>query len=1151
VATRYPLALAAGSPDVIRTLNLKNSLSMRLRPFAAGPAIPPLLVLGYAAALAVVITIAFLSKFAIESQANSARWVSHTLAVKTRLASLLSSIKDAESSQRGYLLTGRPEYLEPFESAIKTVPAELKALAELIADNAAQISRLAELDAVVREKLAELRETIEQRRAGNANAALSAVLSGRGKNAMDRIRMHVQALDDEESKQLAARSSEWEDRVARSTAIMVGGAGLLFLLIVSAAYGTLRELIARERQTWVRNGQVDVAQAALVGEQSVATLAQRVLDQCVRYTGAAVGAFYVVHEDGSVRRAAGHALPAAAEGELLARGEGLTGQALNSSEIVQLDRLPPSYLQVGSTLGVTAPVDVLIVPAYADGAVYALMELAFLRRAEPRIKELMEQVADPIAVAVRTALLRARLADLLRRTQRQSEELQAQQEELEASNEELGEQSRALQESQARLETQQAELEQINERLHEQAALLERQKDELMDAQDTMRAKNDELERANRHKSEFLANMSHELRTPLNSSLILAKLLADNRGGNLTEEQVRFAQSIYSAGNDLLNLINDILDLSKVEAGKLEVRSEPIALERLVEGLVQTFRPIAGQKGIKFAASIAENAPERVETDPQRLEQILKNLLSNAFKFTERGEVALTVSRTDDARLAFAVRDTGLGIARDQHGLVFQAFKQIDSGANRRYGGTGLGLSISRDLARLLGGDIELASTPGQGSIFTLILPQRYVRPEAPSTARQMSAGTDSKPKPAQEAASGPVLSDGVRRLLIVEDDAPFVDALTALGREQGYECLVATRADEAVRLAALHAPSAILLDIRLPDHSGLSVLDRLKRNPTTRHIPVHIISALDYSQTALEMGAVGYALKPVAREDVVSALRKLSSAAEERSRRVLVVEDDDVQRESICRLLTGDGVETIAVATAAEGLVRLRESSFHCMVLDLNLPDTTGYDMLEAMAADERYSFPPVIVYTAGSINSADEDRLRRYSRSIIIKGARSPERLLDEVMLFLHQVEAKLPADRRKMLQEARDREALFEGRVILLVEDDVRNIFALTSMLEPRGAKLVIARNGREALERLAQSASVDLVLMDIMMPEMDGLEAIRRIRARGDLDKLPIIALTAKAMRDDQEKCLAAGANDYVAKPIDVDKLLSLIRVWMPR
>ena len=392
---------------------------------------------------------------------------------------------------------------------------------------------------------------------------------------------------------------------------------------------------------------------------------------------------------------------------------------------------------------------------------------------------------------------------------------------------------------------------------------------------------------------------------------------------------------------------------------------------------------------------------------------------------------------------------------------------------------------------------------------------------------------------------------DGARRLLIVEDDPAFAEVLSALGREQGFQCLVATRADEAVQLAATRAPSAILLDVRLPDHSGLSVLDRVKRNPATRHIPVHVISAIDYSQTAMEMGAVGYALKPVARDELLDALRKLSSAADTHVRRVLVVEDNDVQRDSICHLLGGDGVETIGVATAADGLAKLRESTFHCMVLDLNLPDATGYDMLEAMAADDSYSFPPVIVYTAGSLNPSDEERLRRFSRSIIIKGARSPERLLDEVTLFLHQVEARLPADRRKMLQQARDREALFEGRIILLAEDDVRNIFALSSVIEPKGATLEIARNGREALERLARPPQVDLVLMDIMMPEMDGLEAMRQIRAQRELDRVPIIALTAKAMRDDQEKCLAAGANDYVAKPIDVDKLLSLIRVWMPK
>ncbi len=1130
---------------------------MHIRPISAGPRIPLSLLLGYAAALAAVVTIALLAKYAIESQANAAAWVNHTLALKGRVASLLSLVKDVETSQRGYLLTGDPGYLEPFEHAAKTLPGELKALAELTMDNPAQHGRMAELESVVREKLAEVRETIGLRRAGDTSGALALVLSGRGKNAMDRIRLHVQAMSEEEDRLLATRTAQWQSSVARSTAVILIGAGLLFLLIVVAGYGTLSELAARERQTWLRNGQAEIAKAALVGEQSVAALAQQVLDQCVNYTGAAVGVFYVVDEDGSVRRAAGHALsPTAMAPDTLAHGDGMAGQALNTREVLYLEGLPPSYLQVASAVGATMPVDVLIVPAHTDGSVFALMELAFLRRAESRVKELMQQIADPIAVAVRTAMLRGRLVELLRRTQQQSEELQAQQEELRASNEQLEEQSRALQESQARLETQQAELEQNNERLQQQTTLLERQKDQLVHAQRTLATKNDELQRANRYKSEFLANMSHELRTPLNSSLILAKLLADNKAGNLTEEQVRFASSIYSAGNDLLSLINDILDLSKVEAGKLEVRPEPIAVAQLVEGLLHTFQPIAAKKGIKFVTSVAEDAPQRLESDPQRVEQILKNLLSNAFKFTERGEVSLAVSQADSSRLRFAVRDTGVGIAHEQQELVFEPFKQIDSGANRRYTGTGLGLSISRDLAHLLGGEIELTSAPGQGSVFTLVLPERYDsnRTQSNTGGRLPDVSLASFTNPLTgraESSPAQVSADGTRRLLIVEDDAHFVQALTALGAEQGFQCTVATHADEAVRLAVQQLPSAILLDIRLPDHSGLSVLDRLKRNPVTRHIPVHVISAVDYSQTALGMGAIGYALKPVAREDVVHALHKLSSAAEEHSRRVLVVEDDDVQRESICRLLSGDGVETIAVGTAAEGLLRLRESTFHCMVLDLNLPDTTGYDMLEAMAADERYSFPPVIVYTGDSLNAADEDRLRRYSRSIIIKGARSPERLLDEVTLFLHQVESKLPAERRRMLQEARHREALFEGRVILLAEDDARNIFALSSVLEPKGAKLRIARNGREALERVSQAPPVDLVLMDIMMPEMDGLEAIRRMRARADLAKLPIIAITAKAMRDDHEKCLAAGASDYVAKPIDIDKLLSLIRVWMPR
>jgi CheY-like chemotaxis protein/CHASE3 domain sensor protein len=1156
-------------------------MAMASPPPNVGRATFPLLTAGFAAAIVTVIAIAALATRATDRQAAAAALVTRTLRVRGHIESVLSSLKDAETGQRGYLLTGEDAYLEPFERSA-SMTAELKTLSDLTADNPLQRERLAEIEPLVREKLAELRETIELRRAGNAAAALAMVRTGRGRALMDRLRAELQAMVDNEERQLEARSAEWHETLAHSTALTLGGSGLLLALIVGAGIGTFRELEARERQAWLRTGQAEVSRA-LSGEQSIEALAQKVLDQCVRQTGAVVGAFHVVDDDGSYRLAASHALAAPRPGPgttaPLALGKGVAGQALASRGVVHLQSIPPGYLQVASALGASDPVDVWVAAAHTDGASFALLELAFLERTGPRVGTLLEQISESVAIAVRTTVLRGRLVELLRRTQEQAQALQTQQEELRVSNEELEVQSRALQQSQARLEEQHAELEQTNGHLQEQATLLERQKDGLVAAQRSIERQNQELERANRHKSEFLANMSHELRTPLNSALILAKLLADNKPGNLTAEQVRFASTIYTAGNDLLGLINDILDLSKVEAGKLDVRTEAVEVVGLVERMRETFQPFARHKGLAFSTAIEPGTAAHLETDPRRLDQILKNLLSNAFKFTERGEVTLRVSGAPDARLLFTVKDTGVGIAPDELEVIFQAFKQLDAGANRRYAGTGLGLSIARDLARLMGGDIQVTSAVGAGSVFTLVLPEGPPAPMArPDDAmvdpRPVAALAASPPAAVVASTSASALTPGralpptvangaaapapepspdgaARRLLIVEDDPVFAEILRTLGAEQGFTGVVATHADQAVQMALASPPGAILLDVGLPDHSGLSVLDRVKRNPATRHIPVHVISAVDYSQAALEMGAIGYALKPVAREDLLEVLRKLSSASAADVRRVLVVEDDDLQRQSICQLLAADRVEAVGVATVAEGLARLRETTFGCMVLDLNLPDVTGYDMLERMAADDGIAFPPVIVYTAGSVTPADEDRLRRFSGSIIIKGARSPERLLDEVTLFLHQVEERLPPDRRRMLQQARDREALFEGRVILIVEDDVRNIFALSSVLEPKGARLEIARNGREALERVTRPPTIDLVLMDIMMPEMDGLEAMRQIRLRPELRKLPIIALTAKAMKDDQDRCLAAGASDYVAKPIDIDKLLSLIRVWMPK
>ncbi|HEY6560272.1 MAG TPA: response regulator [Polyangiaceae bacterium] len=926
-----------------------------------------------------------------------------------------------------------------------------------------------------------------------------------------------------------------------------------FVTMWIAAFIGRRFILSRLAVHWQEqlNGAQTALSSRMEGEQSHAALATNVLTFLAEHLGAQVGALYMADIDGRLRRFGAYALdPDAAAPEVIDPGAGLAGQVALNNRLVHLMDVPDEYCDVRSGLGKHRPRELVIAPASADGTVEAVIELGFLGAMNPLAPELFDAVSQSLASAVRSVNYRERQRALLEETQRQAEQLQTQQEELRVQNEELEQQSRSLQESQAALENQQAELEQINSQLEEQTQALEQQRDALE------RSKAD-LQQANSYKSDFLANMSHELRTPLNSSLILAKLLVDNREGNLTAEQIKFARTIYSAGNDLLTLINDVLDLSKIEAGKIELRVGNIAIAQLLRELEGTFEQVAKEKHLTFTTAIAPDVPATIDSDATRLQQILKNLLSNALKFTEAGGVSLQLARTPDGRLAFRVRDTGVGIPIDQQEVIFEAFRQANGTTNRQYGGTGLGLSISRDLAHLLGGELTVESAPGQGSTFTLWLPDRYVeragRRAPPASASLPLAAR--APRNLPPAAAAPIPDDrdqlaaGARTILIVEDDLPFLGVLKDLAHELGFQALAAQTGDEGLRLAQRFRPSAIVLDIGLPDRSGLSVLDTLKHDAATRHIPVHVISGSDYARAALEMGAAGYALKPVKREQLVQALQRLEEKFTQKLRRVLVVEDDPVHRDSTCMLLASDDVETVAVGTAAEALESLRSATYDCMVLDLSLPDRTGIELLEDMSQQENCGFPPVIVYTGRTLSREEEQNLRRFSQSIIIKGARSPERLLDEVTLFLHQVEATLPPDRQQMLRDARHREGVFEGRRVLVVEDDVRNIFALSSVLEPKGAKVEIARNGREALEHLDAHPGVDLVLMDIMMPEMDGLTATRHIRARPELADLPIIALTAKAMIDDRESCLAAGASDYITKPLDVDKLLSLARIWL--
>jgi signal transduction histidine kinase/DNA-binding response OmpR family regulator/CHASE3 domain sensor protein len=1136
--------------------------------------------LGLGTALLFFIGSAFLTYRNTSKLSQDAKTVTHTHEVITALMEVLSLAKDAETGQRGFVITGDERYLAPYTTAVGTIHTRLSEIEKLTQDNIEQQARVPQLRAWVDSKLNELDETIQLRRGKGFEDARAVVVSDRGKAAMDGIRDNLKEMEVEERRLRAQRMQDME--TAYQVAVISGILTAIFGAAISmaVAYLVQRSLLARQREQWLQSGRYGVNEAT-VGDPEIQQLGHATLRFLAEYLDAQAGALYTL-EGGTFRIVSTYGVPP--NGKLPQQfdwGQGLLGQAAKDNHTFIVRDVPEGYLTIGSSLGQSLPRHLLIGPMAADGKVNAVLELGFIHPLEDSSVELLQRVSEYLGIAVRSANYRAHLRNLLEETQRQSEELQSQSEELRVSNEELEEQGRALRESQNRLELQQTELEQTNSQLEEQTQLLETQRDDVNRSRLALQAQANELEQASQYKSDFLANMSHELRTPLNSSLILAKLLADNPTGNLTDEQVRYADTIRSAGNDLLALINDILDLSKIEAGHMEVHPESVRLSQIVTEVEDTFHAVAQHKGLQFRTHINDDCPTHLETDRMRLQQILKNLLSNALKFTEAGHVELTINRAPAGQVSFHVRDTGIGIPVHQQQIIFEAFRQADGTTNRRFGGTGLGLSISRELTRLLGGEIHLVSEPGQGSTFTITVPEQYdptrVKPRISisksTTPHTPSASFTSQPAgrpvvdPPRIETTAKVRARRVeddreqlkangRIILAVEDDEAFARIIYDLAHESNFQCLIANSAEEGLAIAIQYLPNAVILDVGLPDNSGLSVLDRLKHDSRTRHIPVHVVSASDYSQTAMSLGAVGYMLKPVQREELVKALQQLETKFSQRMRRVLVVEDDPVQLDSMQRLLRSSEVETVGAQTAAECLANLKEATFDCMVLDLSLPDASGYSLLETLSREDTYSFPPVIVYTGRELSTDEEERLRRYSKSIIIKGAKSPERLLDEVTLFLHQVESDLPAEQQRMLEKARSRDAALEGRHVLVVEDDVRNVFALTSLLEPRGAVVKIARNGREALQALERSRepterSIDLVLMDVMMPEMDGITATREIRSRPEWMKLPIIMLTAKAMKDDQERCLGAGANDYMAKPLDVDKLLSLVRVWMPR
>jgi CheY-like chemotaxis protein/signal transduction histidine kinase/HAMP domain-containing protein len=947
----------------------------------------------------------------------------------------------------------------------------------------------------------------------------------------------------------------------------------------------VNQMIANLRDTTAKNREQDWLKSNLArfgglmqGQKNLESVSRLIMSELTPLVAAAHGAFFVV-EEGESKTLKLIASYAYKERKHVANrfklGEGLVGQAALEKKSIILSRVPGDYIQINSGLGESPPLNVIVIPILFEEEVRAVIELASFEPFSAIHRVFLDQLSETIGVVLNMIGANTRTEELLKQSQllaqelqQQSKELQEQQDQLRRSNQELEQQTHTLRASEEMLREQQEELQQVNEELEEKASLLveqnravEQKNKEVELARKAVEDKASQLALSSKYKSEFLANMSHELRTPLNSLLILARMLSDNKDANLSQKQVEYAKTIHSAGSDLLNLINEVLDLSKVEAGKIEIYPANVAIEEIVAQVDQTFHPIATQRKLDFGVHVDEDVPVTIQTDSQRVLQVLRNLLGNAFKFTESGRVELRIHLADPGTrfatgsliaaqssiIGFSVIDTGVGIPADKQQLIFEAFQQADGTTSRKYGGTGLGLSISRELARLLGGEVRVESELGKGSTFTLYLPAQFA-----ATAVRTRGSEIPEPMPEAEIADDREgLSPNDRTVLVVEDDPKFASTLLGIARDHGFKGIVALRGDTGLALARRILPSAIILDLKLPAVDGLKVLEQLKAHPETRHIPVHILSGGDKKIEGLSRGAVAYVEKPVSKEALERTFAEIEGFLERRASKLLIVEDDERERSSVVELIGTDGVETTAVGTASEALAELAQKHFDCMVLDLTLGEGTasGFELLERMAEKEELRSLPVIVYTGRDLSPQDETRLRKFARSIILKDARSPERLLAETTLFLHRVEAALPTAKRRMLADAAGSEAVFQGKKVLIVDDDVRNIYALSSVLEEAGMNIVFAENGRAGIECLKRNADVSIVLMDVMMPEMDGYETMRRIREMPEHKTLPVLALTAKAMKGDREKCLAAGASDYVTKPVDPDQLLSLMRVWL--
>jgi len=1117
-------------------------------------------------------------------------------------------VADCEIGVKGYLLTDNEVLLQPYNLGLTAIHPAMQDLRQAVAYNPESASRMDSLEYYATQKLDDLQSLVKATQEVSFNDSIQLALQARGNQISKRLNYLIQKITDSQN-QLLVNGEAYELHLNRRSSIILFS--LLALEIVIVIFlikyisGTFKKqklveqkvLKANENlrtlseenisHNWLLSGLAHLDKT-MRGISDVNQLSGKVITELAKHVDAQVGTLYIMDDRNEyLKLSASYAYSDRKHNHtIITKGEGLIGQVMLEKQAIIFNNLPADYVKISSGIGETVPQSLLIQPFIFEDEIKGVIELGFANPITPIKREFLEKGMDAIAVAFNMAQARHQINELLEATQQQAEELETQQEELRTTNEELITKTLSLQSSEEELRVQQDRLRLSNANLEVKAKELEEHNRIIDEARNAISLKAEELELAGKYKSEFLANMSHELRTPLNSILILARILKENKKENLFAEQVNYANVIHNSGNDLLTLINDILDLSKIESGKIDLEVEKLELAEVQRNLEYLFKEVANTKKIKFNVVSAENMPHSMVSDRMRIEQILKNLLSNAFKFTPAdGRVTLSMARAaenfkfnngklaqPDAKdiVAFSVSDTGIGIPLDKQRIIFEAFQQADGSTSRKYGGTGLGLSISRELANLLGGEIQISSVPGEGSTFTLYIPATLMQlkeaePELVETVPVVSSVPKLKMPEVQVSEIKPNLNDVPSNktsgntdyvMLIIEDDPNFAAILEDYALERGFKPVLAADGEQGLQMAQDLVPNSIILDIMLPGMDGWAILRKLKEDARTRHIPVHLMSAGDgASAKARNEGATGFIKKPVAKDDLASLFNLLSTKATPFNK-VLVVEDNQVQSDNLQRQLVHHGVEVVQAFDGEEALKVLKDKSdFDCIILDVNLPDISGLDLLDRIKEESAWAEIPVIINTAMEMDKDRMTRVLKHTHAMVLKMNRPNDRLMDEVNLFMNKVKksaSKPDVTADVSVSKAASSLSLdtsLAKKSVLLVDDDMRNIFALSSALEGYDMDIEIAVNGKDALNKLDNKPNTDIVLMDIMMPEMDGYEAIREIRKQKRFNKLPILSLTAKAMKNDREKCIEAGANDYISKPVDMDKLVSMLRVWL--